>query len=200
MTETHRKPDCSGDRGRDGHHHQHGGKSSESRVDKTAILAALALVPGQIVLDAGCGNGYMAKAFSQAVGPGGRVHALDPDETAIAQLAREVVGTIVVPFVGDITRQTPLPEASVDLVYLSTVFHGFTAEQVAGFREEVCRILKPGGRLAVLEIVKATTPFGPPLELRYSPDELQQQLLPLTPRTTIAVAEHFYLQQFEKQC
>lgn len=186
----------SGKHTREGHH-QHGGKSSESRVDKPAILAALAIVPGQIVLDAGCGNGYMAKEFMQRVGPGGRVYALDPDETAIAQLARDVAGTAVLPFVGDITRQTPLPEASVDLVYLSTVFHGFTAEQVNGFKEEVLRILKPGGRLAVLEIVKGPTPFGPPQELRYSPEELRQQL-PLTAGATVAIGEHFYLQLFER--
>ncbi|MBN1864169.1 MAG: hypothetical protein JW808_04650, partial [Victivallales bacterium] len=46
------------------HEHHHRGKSSESLLDKAAILGALRIEPGQTVLDAGCGNGYMSKEFS----------------------------------------------------------------------------------------------------------------------------------------
>lgn len=52
------------------HHHQ--GKSSESLLDKAQILASLSITPGQVILDAGCGNGYMAKEFAEipiGVGP-----------------------------------------------------------------------------------------------------------------------------------
>jgi tRNA A58 N-methylase Trm61 len=56
--------------------HHHRGKSSESLLDKEIILAALRIAPGQTVLDAGCGNGYMSKAFSRLVGEAGSVYGV----------------------------------------------------------------------------------------------------------------------------
>ncbi len=201
MSSKHNEPDYSDieefERGRDREHH-HRGKSSETLVDKTAILANLGLCSGQIVLDAGCGDGYITKEFSKIVGADGKVFALDVDEIAIAELRRESAGTAVEALVADISRETPLKESSFDLVYLSTVLHGFSADQVRGFEREVCRILKPGGRLAIVEIVKHATPFGPPLPMRYSPEELQQALN-LLPLATVGVGEYFYLQLFENR-
>ena len=177
--------------------HHHGGRSSERLLDKEIILRHLEIVAGQAVLDAGCGNGYMSKAFSERLGNKGRVYALDPDETAIAGLRETTRGTNIVPMVGDITITTSIPAATLDLVYLSTVFHGFSSEQIRGFDAEVNRLLKPHGRLAVVEIVKRHTPFGPPLEIRFSPDELKR-VLNLVPLATVDVGEYFYLQLFEK--
>ena len=69
--------------------HHHRGKSSESLLDTVEILKALRILPGQTILDAGCGNGYMSKAFSTALNNTGIVYALDPDEAAIATLRNE---------------------------------------------------------------------------------------------------------------
>ncbi|MDD2338146.1 MAG: class I SAM-dependent methyltransferase [Geobacteraceae bacterium] len=179
-----------------GAEHHHRGKSSEGMLDKAAILTGLGIRSGQRVLDAGCGNGYMAKEFSRTVGAMGKVQALDPDKVAIAKLRRETEGTNIEAFVGDITTESHLVESSLDLVYLSTVFHGFTTDQVGGFEREVRRILKPGGRLAVVEIIKCDTSFGPSLDRRYSPEELKG-VLDLFPLATVPVGEYFYMQLFE---
>ncbi|MBN2316202.1 MAG: class I SAM-dependent methyltransferase, partial [Sedimentisphaerales bacterium] len=152
--------------------------------------------PGQIILDAGCGNGYMTKAFAEQLDGAGTVYALDPDEIAINGLQSETQGTMIEPFIGDITKQTKLEDASIDLMYLSTVFHGFTKNQVAGFLQEVLRLLKPNGRLAVLEIVKEETPVGPPLDIRISPEELKQTI-PLHPTNLVMAGPYFYMQIFE---
>ncbi len=177
--------------------HTHKGKSSESILDKNVILEHLSVETGQAVLDAGCGNGYMAKAFAGLVGSSGRVYALDPDAEAIAVLKRETEGVVIEPFVGDITQETPLTEASLDLVYISTVLHGFSPQQMTGFRGEVNRLLKEGGRLAVLEIKKEETPFGPPMDIRFSAEELQQAIR-LNPTLLIDVGQYFYMQVFKK--
>jgi len=183
-------------RGEGRHHHR--GKSSESLLDKGAILSALAIEFGQTVLDAGCGNGYMSKEFSQRVGDSGRVYALDPDETGIALIREETKGTNIVALVGDITTTTQLPASTIDLIYLSTVFHIFSPEQIKGFEVEVKRLLAPRGRLSIVEIVKRATPFGPPLNMRFSPQDLTQALR-LPPLGAVEVGEYFYMQLFENR-
>jgi len=178
--------------------HHHKGKSSESLLDKQMILEALNIQPGQTVLDAGCGDGYMAKEFANLVTESGRVYALDPDIAAIDELKRETQGTNIEPVVGDITTTTELESHSIDLIYLSTVFHGFSKDQIGGFVAEVQHLLKPKGTLAILEIKKEETPFGPPMEIRFSPAELDQTI-PLPSRGVVEVGEPFYMQIFENE-
>ncbi len=179
-------------------HHNHKGRSSESRVDKGIILEALDIRPGQTILDAGCGNGYMSKEFSRLVDHSGKVYALDPDQEAIETLRAETIGTNIEPIRADITTTTAIEESSVDLIYLSNVIHGFTNDQLEGFRREVKRLLKPNARLAIVEIDKQDTPFGPPLEIRFSPDELRRAI-PLVPKATVEVGPFFYMQVFENR-
>lgn len=175
----------------------HRGRSSESLLDKDAILSALSVEPGQTILDAGCGNGYMAREFSHLVGTGGKVYALDPDETAIAILRDETESTNIEAMVGDITTDTGLSESTIDLIYLSTVFHIFSPEQLTGFEAEVKRLLRPHGKVAIVEIVKRDISFGPPMSMRVSPENLTHALS-LAPVKTVDVGEYFYLQLFEK--
>jgi ubiquinone/menaquinone biosynthesis C-methylase UbiE len=177
--------------------HHHRGKSSEGFLDKEKILTALSIRLGETVLDAGCGNGYMAKEFDKLVGERGKVYALDPDTASIEKLQSETKDRIIDPFVGDITRKTKLQASSIDLIYVSTVLHGFSPAQMNGFTNEVERILKPKGRVAVVEMKKEETPFGPPLSIRFSPEELRQAIR-LHPRLLIDVGAFFYMQVFQK--
>lgn len=178
--------------------HHHRGRSSERLLDKGAILGALRIGKGWRVLDAGCGNGYMSKEFSKRVGSTGIVYALDTDENSIAALRAEALGTNIVAMVVDITGYTGLPAAAFDLIYLSTVLHGFPPERFSGFQAEVKRLLAPGGRLAVVEIVKRETPFGPPMGIRMSSEELKAALR-MTAGATVDVGDCFYLQLFENR-
>ncbi len=175
--------------------HEHKGKSSERFLNKTIILNELAICPGQTVLDAGCGNGYMAKEFALQVTETGKVYAIDPDKFAIENLQLETKGSVIVPLEGDITRETPLEKSSIDLIYLSTVIHGFSGNQMKSFLEETKRLLRPEGRLAILEIKKETTPFGPPMDIRFSPEGLKQAI-GLRPLALSEPGEYFYMQLF----
>ena len=172
------------------------GKFSEGLLNDEMILANLNICAGQTILDAGCGNGYMAKKFSELVGNTGKIYALDPDRGSIANLKSEFEKTNIEAFVSDITKPTGLKASSIDLVYLSTVFHIFSDAQIDGFVTEIKRILKPNARLAIVNIKKEDTPFGPPVEMRSSPEELRQKL-PFTPKILIDVGDHFYMQVFE---
>ena len=176
--------------------HHHRGKSSEEILDKDLILSSMKIEPGQVILDAGCGNGYMSKEFAGRVGETGKVYALDPDEIGIAQLREETEGSNITAMVGDITVSTGLPASAFDIIYLSTVVHGFSSEQMRGFRAEVNRLLAPGGRLVIVEIVKRASPFGPPLARRLSPEELREAV-GLAPVALVEVGEYFYMQIFE---
>ena len=177
--------------------HQRRGESSEIFLDKNAILENLTIMPGQIVLDAGCGNGYMAKEFAKLTGKTGKVYALDSDIRLIEILKGETEGTIIEPFVGDITKETKLAASSIDLIYVSTVIHGFSESQMEGFLRETKRLLKPSGRLAIVEIKKKETPFGPPLDKRFSPEELKRAIS-LTLTRLIDVGQFFFMQIFGK--
>ena len=116
------------------------GKFSEGLLNDEKILANLDICTGQTILDAGCGNGYMAKKFSGLVGNTGKVYTLDPDKQSIANLKKEVGMTNIEAFVGDITKPTRLKAASIDLAYLPAVFNIFSESQIEGFVTEIKRI------------------------------------------------------------
>lgn len=67
-----------------------------------------------------------------------------------------------------------------------------------GFFQKVKRLLKINAFLAIVEIEKKETPIGPPLNLRYSPEELKK-IVPVVPANTVQVGEHFYMQIFQNK-
>lgn len=176
----------------------HRRKFSDGLLDNALILDSLDIRPGQVIVDAGCGNGYMARLFADRVGPTGRVIALDIAEEFLGPLRAEARPVHLEVVKSDITWPTGLEESSVDVVYISTVVHVFSKERFRGFVTEAGRILKPGGLLGVLEMEKKPTSFGPPLSQRYSPPELRRAI-PLTPVKTVSAAEYFYLQIFRNE-
>ena len=159
-------------------------------------MKQLDILSGQVILDAGCGSGYMSKEFSKLLKHTGKVYVLDPDEATIEKLKKETTGTNIETIVGDISRRTQIEGASIDLVYLSTVFHGFSIGEIGGFQKEVKRLLKPDAILAIVEFKKIKTPFGPPLEIRYSPEELKDAIT-LKPKSLVEIGEYFYMQSFK---
>lgn len=171
-------------------------KFTEGLIEKDLILSALNIKSGQTVVDAGCGNGYMSKVFSDEVTRSGKVYALDPDKHFLKIIENETRGTNIVTIEGDITKPTQINESSIDIVYISTVIHIFSKQQIQGLIREAKRLLKPEALLAIVEIEKKETPFGPPLECRYSPEELKE-IISMVPISTVKVGEYFYMQIFQ---
>lgn len=175
----------------------HNKKFTEGLLDEGLIISSLGIKPGQTIVDAGCGTGYMARIFARQMAGSGTVYAIDPDKSFIRVLKGELDEANVEAMVGDVTQRTDVPDASADVVYIATVIHIFREPRLMDFLREAMRMLKSGGLLAIVEIEKKPTPFGPALQNRYSPDELKA-LVPMDPAGTVQVGEHFYMQLFRK--
>jgi len=145
-------------------------------VDQARVLPALDLKPGQVFLDLGAGPGGYALLAAERIGPQGLVLAVDLWEEGLERLAEEARARGLAnlrTMVADIGTRLDLDPGSVDTCLLATVLHHLTESgQAESALKEVFRLLKPGGRLAVIEFNKVADGPGPPLEVRLSPQEV----------------------------
>jgi ubiquinone/menaquinone biosynthesis C-methylase UbiE len=125
------------------------GRDAQQQPER--VVAALALANGAQVADLGAGGGYFTFRLADAVGPEGRVYAVDVDPDMLAYLRGRVrdesrANVEVVEAAPDDSR---LPDAGVDLVFLCNTYHHL-GERVAYF-ERLRGRLRPGGRVAIVE-------------------------------------------------
>ncbi len=158
--------------------HCHAGRPSSFWLQKPErVFGALGLKEGDTFLDLGCGLGEYALYASKVVGLSGAVFALDKAENLIAELRQRATTEDlynIVPMVADATKPFPLDENSFDVCLVATVLHipGVLKEERA-LCAEIGRILKPDGRLAVIECHEKNEGFGPSQEMRLSPEKIR---------------------------
>ncbi len=137
---------------------------AETLADGTAAAADLSmgcgnpyamadLHEGEIVLDLGSGGGLDVILSAKRVGPTGRAYGLDFLEEMIdvAEANAAAAGVTNVEFLHGMIEAIPLPDASVDVVISNCVIN--LAHDKAPVIAEIARVLRPGGRVAISDVV-----------------------------------------------
>jgi ubiquinone/menaquinone biosynthesis C-methylase UbiE len=114
---------------------------------RRAIMRTLNLKTSERVLDVGSGPGHQALEMSPMVGPSGRVDGVDVSESMIRIARARCEGVSNVEFHASDALHLPFPDATFDAVMSSMVFEYLP--DVPRALQEVHRVLKPGGRVAI---------------------------------------------------
>jgi len=117
---------------------------------------------GQKALDIAAGTGDLALAFSKKVGKSGQVVHTDINEAMLSTGRNRLLDLgVLLPTVVCDAEKLPFPDGYFDLVSVAFGLRNMTHKDAA--LAEMCRVLKPGGKLLVLEFSKV----APPLEKLY---------------------------------
>lgn len=180
------------------------GGSSFDLIDAQKLFAEISLKSSRRFLDLACGFGHYAIAASFHVGKAGFVVAVDLWQDGLDHLSHFIKANNlfnIQAVLADARKKIPLKGSSIDLCLLATVLHDFMHEKTEeGVLQEIHRVLKVGGKFAVVEFKKIASKPGPPIEIRITPEQVNETVIPhgFEFLKTVEIGQFHYLSLFEK--
>ena len=162
------------------------------------VLKTLRLQPGMAIADVGAGTGYFTRRFAAAVGPKGRVLALDTEQEMLDELHRRSPKAANI----ELRRVEPddpgLAPGSVELVFICNTSHHLPDREQ--YYAKLRRALRAGGRLVVIDFAKRPLPIGPPVAEKVSREDAQREVekAGFTLRATHDFLPHQYFLEFDR--
>lgn len=165
-------------------------------------LISLGLTPDLDFADIGCGIGYFTIPAASIVSPSNVLYAIDPSAEMLVEASKraEAEGVSHIQFILSDPLDFKIPKASVDFALIANVFHEIIEKEP--FICLVKDILKPGGRLALIEWNSQMKEMGPPENHRISEEETDRWMQESGFEAVIKVniGEMFYGRVYVKQC
>jgi ubiquinone/menaquinone biosynthesis C-methylase UbiE len=149
-----------------------GGKERRTAIPPDEIIDRMAISKDGALLDLGAGIGYFSIPLSPLVK---EIVSVDVESKMLAILSSEAKKqkrSNLSPVLADVLS-VPVMDESFDNVLLAFIYHELAMPAL--LLEECARVLKPGGRLTVVEFQKTKTDFGPPVEERKAPQHVERR-------------------------
>jgi ubiquinone/menaquinone biosynthesis C-methylase UbiE len=146
-------------------------------MPRDPVVGAMDPRPGEVLADIGAGLGWLSVPLAEHVGPEGHIWAIEPSGDAVEELNRmaQIQELPQLQAIEAFAEKLPLDEASVDGILWHTValMMGDRRQALA----ESFRVLRPGGRLVVVDWKVEATAMGPPAERRVAIETLTGEAL-----------------------
>jgi ubiquinone/menaquinone biosynthesis C-methylase UbiE len=147
-------------------------------VNPQELIVKSGVIESMNVGDLGCGSsGHFIVPFSKAVGPKGKIYAVDIQKTALSSIisvAKMNLLTNVETVWSNLETvgATKIPAESLDIALLINIM--FQNKNHTDIIKEAIRLLKSGGKLIIADWKKIALPIGPPIELRVDKEEIKK--------------------------
>ena len=165
-------------------------------------LLSLGLTGDVDFADIGCGIGYFAIPAALIIKPGHKVYAIDPAADMIAEARKRAgeAGINNIQFVQSDALNFKIPSESVDFGLLANVFHEIPEKEL--FAGLIWDIVKPGGKLALIEWNNQILEMGPPENHRITQEETDRfmQNAGFERIKALNIGEMFFGRVYLKQC
>jgi len=133
------------------------------------VVMALELKPADVVADIGAGTGYFARRFARHAG---KVYAVDIDEKLLDIVRAKPPANLETVLAAP--DDPHLPPHSIDVIFFCDVLHHI--ENRPAYYAKLAQVLKPGGRIVIIDFFKKELPVGPPVSMKLSDEEVVTEL------------------------
>jgi SAM-dependent methyltransferase len=150
-----------------------------AHIDPARALGEFGLRPRSTFADLGCGPGFFTMPAAKIVGPLGKVHAADVQPEMLVRVREAAEANDLSNVETHLVREEPrgrgwhydfgIAVGKVDLALVAFVLH--EAEDPVGFLRAAAALLKPSGRLALLQWQARDTYAGPAVQVRMTPEQ-----------------------------